>query len=108
MTDGVHQFALVQPGKNAKVCEEGVEVAVVGNSHYSKDWLGFMKVPEFNQEKLKASNVIILDAGGYGEAMSDPWPDSPRPASVLIEDRKAELICRRESLDDLFQQWRKP
>jgi diaminopimelate decarboxylase len=46
--------------------------------------------------------VAILDAGMYAEAISNQFNSIPRPASVLVAPGRAELIKRRETIDDLF------
>jgi diaminopimelate decarboxylase len=46
--------------------------------------------------------VAILDAGMYAEAISNQFNSIPRPASVLVAPGSAEVIKRRETIDDLF------
>lgn len=46
--------------------------------------------------------LLLLDAGAYGMSLSSNYNTRTRPAEVLIEDGKARLIRRRESLRDLF------
>jgi diaminopimelate decarboxylase len=46
--------------------------------------------------------LAILDAGAYGFAISSNYNARCRPAEVLIEDRAARLIRRRETYDDLL------
>lgn len=46
--------------------------------------------------------VAILDAGMYAEAISNQFNSIPRPASVLVAPGTAELIKRRETIEDLF------
>ena len=40
--------------------------------------------------------------GAYTLAMASNYNGVPRPAAVLVADGDAELIRRRESLDDLL------
>jgi diaminopimelate decarboxylase len=46
--------------------------------------------------------VAILDAGAYGMSLSSNYNTRPRAAEVLVEGRKARLIRRRETLQDLL------
>ncbi len=46
--------------------------------------------------------VLLLDAGAYGLSLSSNYNTRPRPAEVLIEDKSATLIRRRETMRDLF------
>jgi diaminopimelate decarboxylase len=46
--------------------------------------------------------LAILDAGAYGMAESSNYNTRPRPAEVLVEDSKARLIRRRETIADLL------
>jgi diaminopimelate decarboxylase len=46
--------------------------------------------------------VALLDAGAYGMAQSSNYNTRPRAAEVLVEDGKARLIRRRETIADLL------
>lgn len=46
--------------------------------------------------------VALLDAGAYGMAQSSNYNTRLRPVEVLVEGRKARLIRRRETMDDLL------
>ncbi len=46
--------------------------------------------------------LAILATGAYGYALASNYNTRPRPAEVLVRHREAELIRRRESLDDLM------
>ncbi len=46
--------------------------------------------------------LAILNAGAYGFTMSNNYNSRLRPAEVLIRNGKAELIRRRETLNDLL------
>lgn len=46
--------------------------------------------------------VAILDAGAYGLSLSSNYNSRPRPAEVLVEEKGARLIRRRETMDDLL------
>jgi len=53
--------------------------------------------------ELQPSDLIaILDAGAYGLALSSNYNSRPRPAEVLVEGKRARLIRRRETMDDLL------
>lgn len=46
--------------------------------------------------------VALLDAGAYGMAQSSNYNSRPRAAEVLVEDGKARLMRRRETMADLL------
>lgn len=46
--------------------------------------------------------VAILDAGAYGQSLASNYNSRPRPAEVLVTGRRARLIRRRETANDLF------
>lgn len=47
--------------------------------------------------------VAVPATGGYTLAMASNYNGVPRPAAVLVADGHAELIRRRETVDDLFR-----
>jgi diaminopimelate decarboxylase len=55
-------------------------------------------LPLFNEGDI----VCICNAGAYGFSMSSHYNSRPRPAEVLVRDKKARLIRRRETLEDIF------
>lgn len=56
------------------------------------------KIPEIRESDI----LCFLNAGAYGFTMSSNYNSRLRPAEVLIEDGKARLIRRRETLQDLL------
>ena len=46
--------------------------------------------------------IAILDAGAYGAAMSSSYNRRPLAAEVLIDEGRARLIRRRQTIDDLL------
>lgn len=102
MSDGVHRIELADGGSAAAVQGVEVEVAVVGNSHYSKDWLGFMKVPYFKPDELRKRYLVVRDVGAYVESMADTWVDEPRPLPIFYHDSEAQICTERETYADLF------
>ena len=48
--------------------------------------------------------LAVLDAGAYGMTLASNYNSRRRPAEVLVEGRRARLIRRRESLQDLLAQ----
>ncbi len=47
--------------------------------------------------------LAIKNAGAYGFSMSSNYNSRPRPAEVLIQNGKAHLIRKSETLEDLLQ-----
>jgi diaminopimelate decarboxylase len=46
--------------------------------------------------------LAILTAGAYGYALASNYNTRPRPAEVLIDGDRAEIIRARERLEDLM------
>lgn len=47
--------------------------------------------------------LVFLNAGAYGFEMSSNYNSRFRPAEVMMQNGKARLIRKRETLDDLFR-----
>jgi diaminopimelate decarboxylase len=58
-----------------------------------------VELPEPRRDDLLA----VPATGAYTLAMASNYNGVPRPAAVLVADGRAELIRRRESLDDLLK-----
>ena len=77
--------------------EENYDVA--GNICESGDILG----KERRLPKVSRGDVLaILDAGAYGFSMASEYNANPLPAEVLVRGRKAELIRKRRTYEDLL------
>jgi diaminopimelate decarboxylase len=50
--------------------------------------------------------VAILDTGAYGMSLASNYNSRPRPAEVLVEGKRARLIRRRETIEDMLGQER--
>ena len=46
--------------------------------------------------------VALLDAGAYGMAQSSNYNSRPRAAEVLVDGKRAKLVRRRETVQDLL------
>jgi diaminopimelate decarboxylase len=75
----------------------GTEVSVVGPTCVL-DLLGERRLPSLGRGDLLA----VLDVGGYAEVLSNQFNLLPRPATVLVDRDRADLIRRRETLEDLL------
>lgn len=54
-------------------------------------------------EALRPGDLVaILDAGAYGMSLASNYNSRPRPAEVLVENGRARLIRRRETIGDLL------
>jgi diaminopimelate decarboxylase len=53
---------------------------------------------------LKPNDLVaLLDAGAYGMSQTSNYNTRTRPAEVLVENKSAKLIRRRETLKDLLE-----
>jgi diaminopimelate decarboxylase len=55
------------------------------------------ELPEVNPGDLLA----VLTAGAYGYTLSSNYNTRPRPAEVMVDASRAELIRRRETVEEL-------
>ncbi len=46
--------------------------------------------------------IAVVNAGAYGYSMSSQYNSRPRPAEVLVNDGRAEVIRERETVTDLL------
>jgi len=77
---------------------------VVGPVCESADFLARERALAVGQGDLLA----IMSAGAYGMAMSSNYNSRPRAAEVLVQGGRADLVRRRESVDELFAAERIP
>ena len=70
---------------------------IVGPVCESADFLGQGRVLSLQEGDLLA----VCSAGAYGFVMSSTYNARPRAAEIMVEDDRAYLIRRRETLDDL-------
>jgi diaminopimelate decarboxylase len=73
--------------------------SVVGNICETDTFAWDRKINEIKEDDI----LCILNAGAYGFSMSSNYNSRLRPAEVMIQDDKAVLIRRRETLDDLLK-----
>jgi diaminopimelate decarboxylase len=52
--------------------------------------------------------VAFLDTGAYGETKAATFNAQPRPATVLVDGARAEIITERETLRDVIGRYRVP
>ncbi len=100
MYDSWHDIEVIRNGE-VLPRQDMAEVTVTGNICESGDIIAKDRLlPEIRQGDM----VCILDAGAYGYSMCSNYNSRPRPAEVLIRNNgNAELIRRRETLDDILR-----
>jgi diaminopimelate decarboxylase len=47
--------------------------------------------------------MAILDTGAYGFSITSNYNSRPRPAEVLVDGKRAKMIRKRETMDDLLK-----
>ena len=77
-----HRFDVVGP-----ICESG--------DSFARD--------RFLADPAPGDLLAILDTGAYGMSLASNYNTRPRPAEILVDGRRATVIRRRESLDDLMR-----
>lgn len=71
---------------------------IVGPHCIAGVWAENLEVPDVQAGDLAA----VLDMGMYAEQLAVHFNSIPNPAAVLVHDSKAELIRRRETIEDVF------
>jgi diaminopimelate decarboxylase len=65
--------------------------------------------PRRKMPRLERGDLLIfLDVGAYNQVAASQFNSIPRPASVLVSGNRAEVICERETVPDLFAHQRIP
>ena len=80
--------------------EKEIEADIVGPICESGDFLGKKR----NIKKCKSGDLIaVMSAGAYGIVMSSNYNARRRPAEVLVDDDKYQIIRKRETFEQLAQ-----
>jgi len=88
----------VRPVKEAEGAAAEAVYDVVGPVCESGDFLA-------KERRLAAREgdlLAVMSAGAYGMVMSSNYNSRPRAAEILVAGETAQLVRRRESVDDLF------
>jgi diaminopimelate decarboxylase len=90
-----HEILPVRLGSGAKA-----KVDVVGPVCESGDFLARDRV----MAAVKPGDlVLVMDAGAYGMSLSSNYNTRVRPAEVLVEGKRARVVRRRETVQDLMR-----
>ncbi len=100
LLDGIVEHNRWTPLVANRASQAGTETAdVVGIS------CGFDVI--VHQASLPATQVgdviAFLDTGAYQEACANNFNGLPRPATVLVHGKRAEVVKRAETVDDVFR-----
>lgn len=103
MYDSYHHIVVANKAKDAKEINEntpGVEkVDVAGNVCESGDLFARDRVlPKVEEGDLLA----IMNTGAYSFSMASQYNSRPRPAEILVNSGKSEVIRERETYEDLY------
>ncbi len=94
--DAYHEIVPVAAPQNTHV----ITADVVGPICESSDFFARgRELPEVAEGDLLA----VLDAGAYGMALASNYNTRPRAAEVLVKGKRARLIRRRETVEDLLR-----
>lgn len=59
--------------------------------------------PRRRMPKLERGELLIfLDVGAYNSVYANQFNCIPRPAAVLVSGARADIVCERETLQDVF------
>lgn len=88
-----------------KVDEPAVTTAdIVGHSCYADRIFPLAKVPRMTEGDV----IAFLDMGAYQEVSASNFNALPRPAMVLVNNDRAEIIKVAETIEDVYQRDRIP
>ncbi len=93
--DAYHEIVPVSAPQNTRT----ITADIVGPICESSDFFARRrKLPDVEEGELLA----VLDAGAYGMVLASNYNTRPRAAEVLVEGKRARVIRRRETIDDLL------
>lgn len=99
------RYALYQAEYSAVVanraCDKATEtVTIAGKCCESGDLIQ----KDCKIQKVKTGDILaVLSTGAYNYSMSSNYNRIPKPAVVMIKDKKAREIVKRESYDDVLK-----
>ena len=97
MYDAIYR-ALIANKANEPTSVEGLRVS---GAHCETDML----IPEIALAQPESGDVLaVFGTGAYNYAMASNYNRFTRPAMVLVRDGQADVIVKREALDDLLRQ----
>lgn len=84
---------------NEVVSVNNEKVTICGKCCESGDIL----MTDVNIAKAKSGDILaVATTGAYGYSMSSNYNKIPKPAVVLVKDKNARLICKRETYEDVI------
>jgi diaminopimelate decarboxylase len=93
---GRHWYHLLPASRmNAPLVEP---VEIVGGTCFKSVLGAERRMPTLTRGDI----IAVLDTGMYAEVFANQFNGLPRMATVLVNDRRAELIKRRETIADVF------
>lgn len=104
MTDNIRP-SLYQAGYECSIANKmGIEknnkVTIAGKCCESGDIL----ITDVDVMDIESGDILIMSStGAYGYSMSSNYNKIIKPAVVSVKDGKSELICKRESFEDLLR-----
>ncbi len=78
--------------------EKDILCDVVGPVCECADFLGKDRMLSVKQDDI----LVICSCGAYASSMSSNYNSRPRPAEVIIKNKEAKLISKKEKIEDLF------
>jgi len=95
MYDAVYSAMLAnKAGDEPKTCY------TISGKHCETDML----IPCIMLPEAKTGDLLAVQTtGAYNQAMASNYNRFTRPAVVLVNDGKADMIVRRETLDDIVK-----
>ena len=78
--------------------EKEILCDIVGPVCECTDFLGKERALSVQQDDI----LVISCCGAYASSMSSNYNSRPRPAEVIIRDKEAKLISKKEKIEDLF------
>jgi len=89
----------IVPVTKLKVKKDRKLADVVGPICESGDFLGKSRKLDVNKGQI----IAVMGTGAYGFSMSSNYNSRPRAAEVLVKNKKAYLIRKRENYKDLIK-----
>ena len=78
--------------------EKEILCDVVGPVCECADFLGKDRMLSVKQDDI----LVICACGAYASSMSSNYNSRPRPAEIIIKNKEAKIISKKEKIEDLF------
>lgn len=93
--ESYHEIVPVKPIAGKAVSSDVVGPVCESGDYFAKDRM----LPPFQ----KGDRMALMSAGAYGFVMASNYNARPRPAEIMVKDKKITVARKRETIQDLLR-----